>query len=81
MAPAVDEFSVETDSEDDALYRPVPQPQSPAQESDTVDAVPRETLMDKEHPEVVVYPTAGMTTDDDPGVAEFPDQVIALQRP
>ena len=74
-APALDEIPEETDSEDDGLYRRVPQPHSPAQESDTEEADPGETPMDEENPEIEVHPTAGRTFGDDPDYNEFRDLI------
>jgi len=74
-APALYEIPEDTDSEDHSLHRRVAQPHSPAQASDTEEANPGETPMDKEIPEIEVHPTAGRTFGDDPDYNEFQDLI------
>jgi len=71
LAHVFDDIPKESESKDDGLYRHVPPPNTLAQESDLGGADPGATLMDKENPEIKVYPTAASTFSDDPEDNEF----------
>jgi hypothetical protein len=65
-AAALKDLPQETDSKDDGLEGRIHQHYSPDQESNTGEANPEETPMDKENPYIEGHPTAGGTFSDDP---------------
>jgi hypothetical protein len=75
LAPALDKIPEDTYSEDDGIYRRVPHPHSPAQESSTEVADPGETLTNEKNPEIEVHSTTGRNFGDDPAYNEFRDLV------
>jgi len=68
----------DTDYKHGGLSRQVPQPHSPAPESDGEEAVPRQTPTDKYHPAIEVHPMVGRKFSDNPFYNEFGDLIHNL---